>query len=168
MAARKAALLREQGWLGPEHAVAAVDILAEDGERCLAALFAGLDRERPLVVITEGLVNYFQRPVIEAFWSRLATELKRFPQGTYLTDLYPDLREHPRYRQIRWGVGIIGRLTRGSYPLHYRNAAEIEAAFARCGFASTLVLDPQREGAALGLPQGRLPSLVRVIESRTA
>ncbi|HCF3287332.1 TPA: class I SAM-dependent methyltransferase, partial [Pseudomonas aeruginosa] len=53
-------------------------------------------------------------------------------------------------------------------PLHYRNAAEIEAAFARCGFASTLVLDPQREGAALGLPQGRLPSLVRVIESRTA
>lgn len=143
-------------------------ILAEDGERSLAALFAGLDRERPLVVITEGLVNYFQRPVIEAFWSRLATELKRFPQGTYLTDLYPDLREHPRYRQIRWGVGIIGRLTRGSYPLHYRNAAEIEAAFARCGFASTLVLDPQREGAALGLPQGRLPSLVRVIESRTA
>ncbi|UTN78780.1 class I SAM-dependent methyltransferase [Pseudomonas aeruginosa] len=112
MAARKAALLREQGWLGPEHAVAAVDILAEDGERSLAALFAGLDRERPLVVITEGLVNYFQRPVIEAFWSRLATELKRFPQGTYLTDLYPDLREHPRYRQIRWGVGIIGRLTR--------------------------------------------------------
>ncbi|MGK7046852.1 class I SAM-dependent methyltransferase [Pseudomonas aeruginosa] len=168
MAARKAALLREQGWLVPEHAVAAVDILAEDGERSLAALFAGLDRERPLVVITEGLVNYFQRPVIEAFWSRLATELKRFPQGTYLTDLYPDLREHPRYRQIRWGVGIIGRLTRGSYPLHYRNAAEIEAAFARCGFASTLVLDPQREGAALGLPQGRLPSLVRVIESRTA
>lgn len=65
-------------------------------------------------------------------------------------------------------MGIIGRLTRGSYPLHYRNAAEIEAACARCGFASTLVLDPQREGAALGLPQGRLPSLVRVIESRTA
>lgn len=65
MAARKAALLREQGWLGPEHAVAAVDILAEDGERSLAALFAGLDRQRPLVVITEGLVNYFQRPVIE-------------------------------------------------------------------------------------------------------
>ena len=69
------------GWLGPEHAVAAVDILAEDGERSLAALFAGLDRERPLVVITEGLVNYFQRPVIEAFWSRLATELKRFPRA---------------------------------------------------------------------------------------
>ena len=35
----------------------------------------------PLVVITEGLVNYFQRPVIEAFWSRLATELKRFPRA---------------------------------------------------------------------------------------
>ncbi|VFS73190.1 putative O-methyltransferase [Pseudomonas aeruginosa] len=154
MAARKAALLREQGWLGPEHAVAAVDILAEDGERSLAALFAGLDRERPLVVITEGLVNYFQRPVIEAFWSRLATELKRFPQGTYLTDLYPDLREHPRYRPDPLGSGDHRAADAGSYPLHYRNAAEIEAAFARCGFASSLVLDPQREGAAPGLAAG--------------
>ena len=45
--------------------------------------------------------------------------------------------------------------------------AEVVAAI-KAGFASTLVLDPQREGAALGLPQGRLPSLVRVIESRTA
>lgn len=104
--ARRRCSASRGGWA--RSAVAAVDILAEDGERSLAALFAGLDRERPLVVITEGLVNYFQRPVIEAFWSRLATELKRFPQGTYLTDLYPDLREHPRYRQIRWEWGSSG------------------------------------------------------------
>ena len=112
-------------------------------------------------------MNYFQRPVIEAFWSRLATELKRFPQGTYLTDLYPDLREHPRYRQIRWGVGLIGRLTRGGYPLHYRSEAEIAEAFRRCGFAAVDVLNPQEHSAELGLAQGRMPSLVRVIEART-
>ncbi|WP_160285758.1 class I SAM-dependent methyltransferase [Pseudomonas knackmussii] len=167
MAARKAALLDGQGWLDERHRVRSVDILAEDGPQSLSALFANLDRKRPLVVITEGLVNYFQRPLIEDFWTRLARVLADFPQATYLTELYPDLREHPRYRQIRWGVGLIGRLTRGGYPLHYRSEAEIAEAFRRCGFAAVDVLNPQEHSAELGLAQGRMPSLVRVIEART-
>ncbi|QJP11707.1 class I SAM-dependent methyltransferase [Pseudomonas multiresinivorans] len=166
MAARKSALLQEQGWLDGKHRVRAVDILAEDGEQSLAALLCELDPDRPVVVITEGLVNYFQRPVIEGFWRRLAAALRRFPEATYLTELYPDLREHPRYRQIRWGVGLIGKLTRGGYPLHYRSAAEIEQAFIGCGFGRVGVLDPQVDGVGLGLPKGRMPSLVRVIEAR--
>ncbi|MCP1650984.1 MULTISPECIES: class I SAM-dependent methyltransferase [Pseudomonas aeruginosa group] len=166
MAARKSALLQEQGWLDGKHRVRAVDILAEQGEQSLAALLGELDPDRPVAVITEGLVNYFQRPVIEDFWRRLAAALRLFPEATYLTELYPDLREHPRYRQIRWGVGLIGKLTRGGYPLHYRSAAEIEQAFIGCGFGRVGVLDPQVDGVGLGLPKGRMPSLVRVVEAR--
>ncbi|WP_343575396.1 class I SAM-dependent methyltransferase [Pseudomonas sp.] len=166
MAARKSELLQAQGWLDGKHRVRPVDILAEHGEQSLGALLAGLDPSRPVVVITEGLVNYFQRPVIEGFWRRLAEALRVFPEATYLTELYPDLREHPRYRQIRWGVGLIGRLTRGGYPLHYRSAGEIGEAFRGCGFGRVSVLDPQVDGAGLGLPKGRMPSLVRVIEAR--
>lgn len=98
-----------------------MDILADQGADSLAQLFAGLDSTRPVAVITEGLVNYFELAVIEGFWSRLATQLQRFPQAIYLTELYPDLQEHPRYRQLRWGVELVGRLTRGNYSLHYRN-----------------------------------------------
>ncbi|KAF1052860.1 MAG: hypothetical protein GAK43_01712 [Stenotrophomonas maltophilia] len=163
MAQRKAQLLERQGWLNQRHRVQPVDILAADGPHSLAVLFAGLDPQRPVVVITEGLVNYFQRPLIEAFWTRLAARLQGFAAGRYLTDLYPDLREHPRYRQIRWGVGLIGRLTRGDYPLHYRSDAQIGEAFQRCGFAQVRVLDPAGDPS---LPQGRLPSLVRVIEAQ--
>ena len=166
MAARKSALLQEQGWLDGKHRVRAVDSLAEQGEQSLAALLGELDPDRPVAVITEGLVNYFQRPVIEDFWRRLAAALRLFPEATYLTELYPDLREHPRYRQIRWGVGLIGKLTRGGYPLHYRSAAEIEQAFIGCGFGRVGVLDPQVDGVGLGLPKGRMPSLVRVVEAR--
>lgn len=166
MAARKSALLREQGWLDGKHRVRPVDILAEQGEQSLGALLAELDPGRPVAVITEGLVNYFQRPLIEGFWRRLVEALRVFPEATYLTELYPDLREHPRYRQIRWGVGLIGRLTRGGYPLHYCNAGEIGEAFRGCGFRQVAVLDPQVDGQGLGLPQGRLPSLVRVIEAQ--
>ncbi|GLK91826.1 class I SAM-dependent methyltransferase [Pseudomonas turukhanskensis] len=162
MAVRKRLLLHSEGWLNGRHQVRSVDILAEQS---LEALFAGLDRTEPVLVITEGLVNYFERPVIEGFWTVLAAQLKAFPQATYLTDLYPDLKEHPRYRQLRWGVDIVGRLTRGNYPLHYRNAGEIVEAFARCGFARTQVLDPALHSQ--GLPPITQATLVRVIEAST-
>ena len=166
MAARKRLLLAGQGWLNNQHQVKNVDILAAQGTGSLASLFADLDPTRPVLVITEGLVNYFELAVIEGFWSRLAAQLQRFPQATYLTELYPDLQEHPRYRQLRWGVELVGRLTRGHYPLHYRDAETIAAGFACCGFARTEVLDPGQQAAALGLPVLRQASLVRVIEAR--
>lgn len=166
MAARKRLLLHGEGWLGGEHQVRAVDILAEQGSHSLAALFAELDRRQPVLVITEGLVNYFPLALIEGFWSRLAIELRGFAGGTYLTELYPDLREHPRYRQLRWGVELIGRLTRGSYPLHYRDHGEIVAGFQRCGFARVQVFDPSADAPGLGLPPARLPGLVRVIQAQ--
>ncbi|MEK1942174.1 MAG: class I SAM-dependent methyltransferase [Pseudomonas sp.] len=161
MAVRKRLLLHSEGWLNGRHQVRAVDIL---NEQSLQALFAGLDRNEPVLVITEGLVNYFERPVIEGFWTELAKQLSLFPSATYLTDLYPDLKEHPRYRQLRWGVGLVGALTRGNYPLHYRNAEEIDEAFARCGFAQTQVLDPALHNH--GLPPITQATLVRVIEAR--
>lgn len=166
MAARKRLLLHGEGWLDGRHQVRAVDILAERGSQSLAALLASLDRSQPVVVITEGLVNYFPLELIEGFWSRLATGLSGFPEATYLTELYPDLREHPRYRQLRWGVELIGRLTRGSYPLHYRDHAEIVTGFQRCGFARVQVLDPSADAGSLGLPAARLPGLVRVIQAQ--
>lgn len=166
MAARKRLLLHGEGWLDGRHQVRAVDILAERGNQSLASLLASLDRSQPVVVITEGLVNYFPLELIEGFWSRLATGLSDFPEATYLTELYPDLSEHPRYRQLRWGVELIGRLTRGSYPLHYRDHAEIVTGFQRCGFARVQVLDPSADAGSLGLPAARLPGLVRVIQAQ--
>ncbi|MDT4850060.1 Leucine carboxyl methyltransferase [compost metagenome] len=163
MAARKRLLLHEEGWLDARHQVRPVDILAQQGANDLQALFAGLDREAPLLVITEGLVNYFALPVIEAFWSRLAVQLRQFPSATYLTDLYPDLQEHPRYRQLRWGIDLVGRLTRGRYYLHYRDDAAIVQGFVGCGFGEVRVHDPKELG---GGQVEAWPGLVRVVEAR--
>jgi O-methyltransferase involved in polyketide biosynthesis len=160
MAVRKRLLLHGAGWLSGRHQVRSVDILSGQS---LAALFAGLDRGEPVLVITEGLVNYFEREVVEGFWGELAVQMRGFAAATYLTDLYPDLKEHPRYRQLRWGVGLVGALTRGSYPLHYRNAEEIVEAFGRCGFGRTQVLDPAEHSE--GLPGVTKGALVRVVEA---
>lgn len=164
MAARKRLLLHNEGWLDGRHRVRGVDILAERGELSLAALFGELDRSQPVLVITEGLVNYFPLVPLEGFWSRLAEQLATFAQGRYLTELYPDLREHPRYRQLRWGIDVVGRLTRGGYWLHYRDEAAISAAFRSCGFDAVEVIDPDR--ADVMLPAAARPSMLRVIEAR--
>ncbi|MFZ6047501.1 class I SAM-dependent methyltransferase [Pseudomonas sp. CR3202] len=163
MAARKRLLLHEEGWLDARHQVRPVDILVEQGGNDLQALFSGLDREAPVLVITEGLVNYFALPVIESFWTRLAAQLRVFPSATYLTDLYPDLREHPRYRQLRWGIDIVGRLTRGRYYLHYAGEQAMVEGFGGCGFTEVRVHDPQELDAAL---RDAWPALVRVVEAR--
>ena len=131
-----------------------LETLLHDGYRFIAGIpsFEITAAERLEVFIAYG-------------WAK--GELGEFPAATYLTELYPDLREHPRYRQLRWGVDLIGRLTRGSYPLHYRNHDEIVAGFRRCGFAQVQVLDPSADAVSLGLPPARLPGLVRVIQART-
>ncbi|KRW57530.1 class I SAM-dependent methyltransferase [Pseudomonas sp. TTU2014-080ASC] len=158
MAERKRQLLGRTGWLGEHQQVCAVDILATDGELALSNLFARLDKTQPVAVITEGLVNYFELSAIEGFWTRLAEQLSLFPSGRYLTDLYPDLQDHPRYRQMRWGVDLVGRLTRGSYPLHYRDEVAIEAGFKGCGFAAVQVFDPAAQ-------QGDKSGLLRMVEA---
>jgi O-methyltransferase involved in polyketide biosynthesis len=44
-----------------------------------------------LVIITEGLVNYFELGTISAVWQRLAHLLNGYPLGVYLTDVYPEV-----------------------------------------------------------------------------
>lgn len=166
MAARKRQLLHEQGWLNDRHKVQAVDILAEDGAHSLDALFSQLDPNLPVAVITEGLINYFDLATVEGFWSRLSGQLKRFPGGYYLSDIYPDFRNHPSYKQLRWGTALIGGLTRGSFNLHYGEHADIEQGLKQSGFKGAEIFDPHQENSARGLPRGRLPTLVRIILAR--
>lgn len=167
MAGRKGQLLAENQWLSNTHQVVSVDVFAEDGPFRLANAFAQLNRSEPVVVITEGLVNYFSLDQIELFWTRLAEQLRPFCAASYVTDLYPELHLHPRYRQIRWGVDLVGRLTRGEYFLHYADADAIAEGFKACGFADVAVVDPSLRAKDLGLPLSTLPGLVRVVHART-
>lgn len=165
MAGRKGQLLAENHWLSPRHQVVSVDVFAEEGPYSLSSAFAQLNHNEPVFVITEGLVNYFSREQIELFWTRLAAQLRPFRAASYVTDLYPELQMHPRYRQIRWGVDLVGRLTRGEYYLHYADADAIEAGFKGCGFAEVEVVDPSLRAADLGLPVSTVPGLVRVVHA---
>jgi O-methyltransferase involved in polyketide biosynthesis len=87
MAQRKRAALARMGSLGERHRVAELDVLREGGPGSLESLTEELDPGRGLVIITEGLLTYFDDQTVEGLWARLASVLGRFSTGTYLADL---------------------------------------------------------------------------------
>ncbi|RJF87387.1 class I SAM-dependent methyltransferase [Oleomonas cavernae] len=157
MAATKSALLAKVEGLSPEHKVVPIDILAAEGQHSLeAVLAAAFDRGRPIAVITEGLMNYFQLPVADGFWRRLVAALKHFPAGTYLTETYP-VPDRALMRLVaRAGAAGLRVISRSGAAIHFATDADAVAHLRRAGFG-----DVQSHR-----PNGR--SLVRIIVARTA
>lgn len=165
MAARKAQLLNKLS--RPErHGIRSCNILDAQGPDSIQSVLNELDVTKKTVVISEGLVNYFSLPVIREVWSRLAKSLKPFPDAYYLTDLYPNLTEHPSYRYVKIAQKLVGILTRGEWPLHYNSDAEIKAGFLQDGFNKVTVFNPSTFTEQLGLPETSRESLVRVVSAK--
>ena len=164
MAARKQSLLQRLNLLSPSHTVRTCNILSEEGSDSLETLLSSLDKERPVLIITEGLVNYFELPVIAQVWERMATKLKEFPAGYYITEVYPDLQEHPYYKWMQRAKRLVALLTRGDYPLHYTNDTHMKEGFEGCGFRKAIISNPSDYYKKLQLPELRTPSAVRIVE----
>ncbi|MES2918932.1 MAG: class I SAM-dependent methyltransferase [Pseudomonadota bacterium] len=166
MAARKRSLLEGAGELDAHHRVVDIDILARDVDHSLEAVFARLDPARKTLVITEGLVNYFDHPTITGFWTRLAGVLKGFPAGLYVTDLYPNFQWHRTVRVARAFKSALGLATRSRVTLHFGNEEAIRAGFRDAGFQQAHVHLPESYYGVLPIPVQRTPSFVRVVEGR--
>lgn len=162
MAARKKALLEDIG-SQPNHSVQPCNILEESGEQSIKALLSQLDRNKKTVIVTEGLVNYFDLETIKNVWSHMAEGLKQFPQGYYVTDLYPDFAHHPSYKYVQFAQKMVGFFTRGQWPLHYPSDEAIKAGFQQDGFYDVAVHDPAEFYGKLNLPQVKTQTLVRII-----
>lgn len=166
MAAYKKHLLTQAQQLSERHRVVSIDILAEQGEQCLAEVFAAqLDPNRATLVITEGLINYFDLPTIQPFWQRLAQALAMYPKGAYVTDLYPNLTWHPVVKLTSAFKKGLAFATRSKVTLHFDDHAAIQRGFAACGFAQTTVHLPEDYYGVLPIPKSRMASLVRVVEN---
>lgn len=168
MAARKRQLLRARGYLGAEHRVETVNILAESGPESVAALLATLDHSRPVMVITEGLINYFSLAAISPFWRRLAIGLSAFPIGVYLCDNYPLYANRRFHRTLKTLGGLLGAISRSEVSFHFDSAAQTREHFLNLGFDALTVHDPADHYATLPIPRTRGTPMVRIIEARVA
>lgn len=165
MAARKAKLLNRLK-RPARHEIRSCNILEAQGPESIQAILSSLDKSKKTVIISEGLVNYFELATIKGVWSRIANELKIFEVGYYLTDLYPDSKSHPSYKHIKKAQKIVEVLTRGEWPLHYENDQQIVQGFKEDGFVEVKVIDPVPVYKFLNLPLPKSPSVVRLIQAK--
>lgn len=166
MAQRKHKLLRTLG-VGAEshHQVLACNILEQHGSQSIQSLLQQFDPAKKTAIVTEGLVNYFDLNTIKQVWATMAQGLKQFPQGYYVTDLYPDFVEHPSYRYVQLAQKLVGFFTRGQWPLHYRSDSAIQQGFQQDGFAQVEVHDPASFYQTLNMPRAKTQTLVRIIRA---
>jgi O-methyltransferase involved in polyketide biosynthesis len=163
MVTRKRNILARHGQLGQHHDVQVCNFFEKDTTGSLENLVRReFDSTRPLVILTEGLVNYFELPVISAVWARIARLAGTFPKAWYLTDLYPDLpgRAAPF---VRTAAKLLGAVSRAEVSLHFNHDEQIEDGFKACGFSPVTVHKPEDWYDRLPIPQSR--SRIRVVEA---
>ncbi len=168
MAARKHRLLSGQQCLDDMHRVVPLNIFSTDGVDAMENIADKcFDRSQPLLVITEGLVNYFSLESISPFWQRLQTMLSGYAAGTYLTDNYPLFHDHPFHRTMKTLGGMLGAVSRSQVSFHFGSDQETVSHFGELGFASVTVHNPKDFYQQLPIPCSRGNPFVRVIEART-
>jgi O-methyltransferase involved in polyketide biosynthesis len=146
---------------GGTHRVVVLDAFADDGPGSLAAIAETLDPARGVAVVTEGLLNYFDRAHVTALWRRMTTTFAGFPELLYLSDLH--------VRSATGGVlagaftGALQTFVRGRVHLHFADEAETLAALHAAGFQQAVLHAPR----VFDLDGCHAPGaqLVRVIEA---
>lgn len=162
MSARKAELLDQLGRL-EGHITQPCNILDESGPQSIEGLLSGLDKTKKTLIITEGLVNYFDLETIRKVWARMAVVMKQFPQARYVTEVYPKLEQHPSYKYVKIAQKVVGFFTQGEYPLHYNSSETMQQGFLDDGFSKVSVTAPEDYYEKLDMPTSSRQSLVRLV-----
>ncbi|MCW2990915.1 MAG: class SAM-dependent methyltransferase [Solirubrobacterales bacterium] len=165
MAARKRAALERIG-RPPGHRVADLDALVADGPLSLPAVAAGLDPDRGLAIITEGLLSYLPRDAVLDLWSTFAATIGRFPDGEYLSDLHVD--DDAPVLLGRVFAAALGAFVGSPVAVHFADAQEARRALLDAGFASATVSRAGDHPAAPSRPGAGLVRIVQAAGSPTA
>lgn len=142
---------RALGDLAPGHALRHVDLLADSGPASLAGLAAEVASDRPVVIIMEGMLNYFDRERVEGIWRRLALAFEGRPRVRLLADLAHQAHVDGQ-PLVRSFLAMLGVVARGRMHVHYTDDAAVVSALAACGWGQA------RVHAASGWPKLGLPA----------
>ncbi len=126
--------------LGQPYArVIGVDLFSPEFAKSLQQLDSG----KPLVIISEGLVNYFTKDSLQQLWQVISNNLKHFPQGYYLTDLYPEPVKHKLAKLIWNSSKLLKFLSKSAFSFHFVSPDEVSSFFKNSGFKQAEVYQPR-------------------------
>jgi O-methyltransferase involved in polyketide biosynthesis len=163
MARRKRDALARMGSLSERHRVAELDVLREGGPGSLESLAEELDPAQALVIVTEGLLTYFDDETVDGLWARLARVLGRFSNGVYLADMRfarPERSIAERAFDL-----ILGAFVRGKVHAYRGDEATAAAALRGAGFKEARLHRGDEHPAAAGLRGDPGASVVGIIEA---
>jgi O-methyltransferase involved in polyketide biosynthesis len=140
MLANKRRILAKLGGETPHHRTAEVNALTDTGPASIEAICASLDPTKGTAIITEGLINYFDRATVIEIWGRFARALSRFPSSLYLSDV--NTRDGNSGAFIATFAWLLSAFVRGRVHIHFDSAVDAEDALAAAGLPGML-LDPR-------------------------
>jgi O-methyltransferase involved in polyketide biosynthesis len=165
MARRKREALAQMGSLSDHHRVADLDVLRDGGPGSLDSLADELDPAKGLVIITEGLLTYFDDPTVEGLWARLARVFARFDRGVYLADLRcarPERGVPERAFDV-----ILGAFVRGKVHAYRGDEATAETSLRSAGFAEARLHRGDEHPAAAEARSDPAASAIFIVEAST-
>jgi len=143
--------------------VLSVDLFTE----AFANVFKVFDPKRPLVIISEGLINYFEKPLLQQLIQAIAIYGRDFKELHYLTDLYPEPTQN-KLATIIWNSSrLLKLMSRSAFSFHFKTPAEVENFFLEAGFKQVEVLQPKEffEQTHLENKEQHLGDLVWMIQA---
>ncbi|WP_343580986.1 class I SAM-dependent methyltransferase [Acinetobacter sp.] len=143
--------------------VLSLDLFTE----AFASAFEIFDPKRPLVVISEGLINYFEKPLLQQLIQAIAHYGQDFKILHYLTDIYPEPTQN-KLATIIWNSSrLLKWMSRSAFSFHFKTPAEVEHFFQKAGFHQVDVLQPKQffEHTALENKEQHLGDLVWMIQA---
>lgn len=165
MVEQKKSLLATRLSRSPTHRIREIDAFQAGGEGSLEQLAAELDPAKGLVIVTEGLLNYFDTPSVLGLWQRIGRTLKGFSHGAYLSDIHMKAQNSDPLAQLF--VTGLGVFVRGRVHLHFSDAAELQQAM--MGFdLDCQVLKPSHFAEVLPSCAGKGADFCRVLFAEPA
>ncbi|HJF26725.1 MAG TPA: class I SAM-dependent methyltransferase [Acinetobacter lwoffii] len=138
MAKTKTAALRQIDQTAPE--VLSADIFSEE----LAEVFQVFNPAQPLVVISEGLINYFDQSMLFTLLKGITDYGQNFSEVHYLSDIYPEPIKN-RLANFIWASSrLLKFMSRSAFSFHFKSPQELQQFFQQAGFTQVTVQQPQR------------------------
>ncbi len=165
MIAHKRRILESLGGENPHHRTAEIDALTDSGPTSIASICSGLDPNIGTAIITEGLVNYFDKTTLLGMWRRFANALRAFPSSLYLSDLMlHEGNDGPFVAGFAW---LLSAFVRGKVHLHFATVDDAERALVECGMPGIL-LDPREFAGELDELEPIGAARVKIIEAQAS
>ena len=120
--------------------VLSVDLFTADFEQA----FHVFDPKRPLVVISEGLINYFNKDMLLQLLQAIRHYGQNFKELHYLTDIYPEPVKNKLANFIWASSKLLKWMSKSAFSFHFINPQQAQEFFQQAGFEQVSIVQPQQ------------------------